>query len=157
MYSDMKFCVDCKSEGAIKHMSSQGMLEQLVNSIIEGPLNKPCKTMCSRSYFFQISKFHIYKCNKRKNKDLNKGGLELLVTWIPSTRGCAKCWKFMFFKNSSWPMYSDMKFCVDYKSEGANKHMSSQGMLKQLVNSIIEGCIHNSWRTVCGGSYFIFR
>ena len=41
-------------------------------------------------------------------------------------------------------MYSDMKFCVDYKSEGANKHMSSQGMLKQLVNSIIEGCIHNS-------------
>ena len=52
MYSDMKFCVDYKSEGATKHRSSQGMLEQLVNSIIEGPLNKSCKTICSGSYLF---------------------------------------------------------------------------------------------------------
>ena len=50
-----------------------------------------------------------------------------------------------------------MKFFVDCKSEGANKHMSSQGMLKQLVNSIIEGCIHNLCRTVCSGSDSIFR
>ena len=34
-------------------------------------------------------------------------------------------------------MYSDKKFCVDYKSEGATRHISSQGMLEQLVNSII--------------------
>ena len=46
------------------------------------------------------------------------------------------------------PSYSDKKFFADYKSEGANKHMSSQGMLKQLVNSIIERCIHNTCRTV---------
>ena len=76
----MKFCVDYQSEGALKHMSSQGMLEQLVNSIIEGPLNKSCKTI-DRS-FFQISKFHSCKCNKRNNKDLNQGGLELLVNCI---------------------------------------------------------------------------
>ena len=80
LYSDMKYCVDWKSEGATKHMSSQGMLEQLVNSIIEGPLNKSCKTI-DRS-FFQISKFHSCKCNKRNNKDLNQGGLELLVNCI---------------------------------------------------------------------------
>ena len=45
MYSDKKFCVDYKSEGATRHVNSQGMLEQLVNSIIEGPLNKSCKTV----------------------------------------------------------------------------------------------------------------
>ena len=44
MYSDKKFCVDYKSEGATRHISSQGMLEQLVNNIIEGPLKKSCKT-----------------------------------------------------------------------------------------------------------------
>ena len=30
-----------------------------------------------------------------------------------------------------------MKFCVDYKFEGFTEHMSIQGMLEQLVNSII--------------------
>ena len=40
----MKFCVDYKFKGPTKHMSSQGMLEQLVNSIIEGPLNKMNKS-----------------------------------------------------------------------------------------------------------------
>ena len=40
MYSDKKFCVDYKSEGATRHISSQGMLEQLVNNIIEGPLKQ---------------------------------------------------------------------------------------------------------------------
>ena len=48
----MKFCVDYKFKGPTKHMSSQGMLEQLVNSIIGGPLNKSCRTICSRSYLF---------------------------------------------------------------------------------------------------------
>ena len=36
-----------------------------------------------------------------------------------------------------------MKFCVDYKFEGSNEHMSSQGMLEQLVNSIIEGPLYD--------------
>ena len=31
-----------------------------------------------------------------------------------------------------------MKFFVDCKSEGANKHMSSQSMLKQLINGIMK-------------------
>ena len=44
MYSDKKFCVDYKSEGATMPMKYQGMLEQLVNNIIEGPLKKSCKT-----------------------------------------------------------------------------------------------------------------
>ena len=30
-----------------------------------------------------------------------------------------------------------MKFCADYKFEGFTEHMSSQGMLEQLLNSII--------------------
>ena len=48
----MKFCVDYQSEGAIKHMSSQGMLEQLVNSIIEGPFNKSVKLYAADFFLF---------------------------------------------------------------------------------------------------------
>ena len=36
-------------------------------------------------------------------------------------------------------MYSDTKSCEDYRSEGVTRHMSTQGMLERLVNSIIEG------------------
>ena len=66
MYSDTKFCVDYRSEGVTRHMSTQGMLERLVNSIIEGLLKKACKTICSRGYLFQISNIHSYKRNRRK-------------------------------------------------------------------------------------------
>ena len=51
MYSDTKSCEDYRSEGVTRHMSTQGMLERLVNSIIEGLLKKSCKTICSRGYF----------------------------------------------------------------------------------------------------------
>ena len=66
MYSDTKSCEDYRSEGVTRHMSTQGMLERLVSSIIEGLLKKSCKTICSRGYLFQISNIHSYKCNKRK-------------------------------------------------------------------------------------------
>ena len=66
MYSDTKSCEDYRSEGVTRHMSTQGMLERLVSSIIEGLLKKSCKTICSRGYLFQISNIHSYKRNKRK-------------------------------------------------------------------------------------------
>ena len=67
MYSDTKSCEDYRSEGVTRHMSTQGMLERLVNSIIEGLCKKSCKTICSRGYLFQyLSNIHSYKRNKRK-------------------------------------------------------------------------------------------
>ena len=33
--------------------------------------------------------------------------------------------------------------------KGVTWHLSAQGMLEQLVNSIIEGPLHNSLRTIC--------
>ena len=69
----MKFCVDYQSEGAIKHMSSQGMLEQLVNSIIEGPFNKSCKTICSR-FFFIFRKESFTALNMIEEKQTFESG-----------------------------------------------------------------------------------
>ena len=66
MYSDTKSCEDYRSEGVTRHMSTQGMLERLINSIIEGLLKKSCKTICSRGYLSQVSNIHSYKRNKRK-------------------------------------------------------------------------------------------
>ena len=77
MCSDKKFCGDYKSEGTTRHMSSQGMLEQLVNSIIEGPLKKSCKT---KFFCYQISNFYSFVNSMRNNKDLIKSVLPCLST-----------------------------------------------------------------------------
>ena len=60
MYSDTKSCEDYRSEGVTRHMSTQGMLERLVNSIIEGLLKKSCKTICSRGYHADQKKRHTF-------------------------------------------------------------------------------------------------
>ena len=72
---------------------------------------------------------------------MNQGGLELLVNCI--TEGslpheAVQNDENSCFSKSNHDQCSDMKFCVDYKSEGANKHMSSQSVLKQLINSIMK-------------------
>ena len=82
----MKLCVDYQSEGAIKHMSSQGMLEQLVNSII-GDLSTTNGELYAADIIFDRSdKYVLQFCIKyeenRKSKNLNMGVLHLLVNCI---------------------------------------------------------------------------
>ena len=52
MYSNMQFYLDYKSEGVTGHLSAQGMLEQLDNSIIEGPLHNSCKLYAAKVISF---------------------------------------------------------------------------------------------------------
>ena len=103
-------------------------------------------------FFFQISKFHSYKY------DWGKTNIWIRVSWSCSSTASLKN-PFLnrlceIMKNHVFQkvivinaLYSDMKYCVDWKSEGATKHMSSQGMLEQLVNSIIEGPLNKSCKT----------
>ena len=45
----------------------------------------------------------------------------------------------MFFKKSSWQIFSDVKFCADYKFEGFTEHMSIQGMTNCQQNGRFGG------------------
>ena len=68
----MKFCVDSKSKGPTKHMSSHGMLEQLVNSII-GDLSTTHGELYAADIIFErsdkyVSQFCIEYEENRKTK-----------------------------------------------------------------------------------------
>ena len=45
-------------------------------------------------------------------------------------------------------MYLDKWHCVNYKYEGVTWHLSSQSMLELLANSIMEGPLHSSYRSL---------
>ena len=75
----------------------------------------------------------------------------------PGQRKPCKIMENYVFKKLSCQMYLDKWFCPNYKSEDVTWHLSSQKMLELIVNSIIEGPLHNSCRTKCSKGNFILR
>ena len=70
---------------------------------------------------------------------------------IPSMRGHANgkiMNNFVFQEVVITNVFIHVTLCR-LQIKGVTWHLSAQGMLEQLVNSIIEGPLHNSFRTIC--------